>query len=122
MSTEHSGPSSMLVFVRSSKETGGQPIKAGPKGPILWADGDFLKELQEGCGDWDISDRNVPAPENGQRGLLMFVGWIEVSVGDDPDVHWEGWWRQLSMWELAKLRFGEEPYGKSTPVDEVKLG
>lgn len=118
---EYKGPSSLLAFVRSSQETGDQRIKVGTEGPILWADGKFLEELQNGCGGWDLGDHEIPAPEGDLCGLLMFEGWLETTPGDDSDVNWEGWWRQLTMWELAQLRHGQPPHGKHTPGEREEV-
>jgi hypothetical protein len=93
------GPSEMLAFVRPGLDSG----------HILSASGEFLTELRDGAGGWDIADHNMPTPR--EHGLLLFDGWIEVGHGDSPDVSWVGEWRRLTHWEMARVRFGLSPSG-----------
>ena len=109
------GPSAFLAFVRSSKETGDSRIKIGAEGHILWATGEFLRELNE-HGSWQIADHEIEPPGN-LVGLLVYEGFIEVGYGEDPDVEWRGSWRQLSHWELLRVRFGKPPWGEHTPLE-----
>ena len=99
------GPSAIIAFVRIGKQLGEQDIKVSAEGPILWAEGEFLRELQEGCGGWDIADHELPDPPG--AGLWAFEGWIEVGHGPDAEVEWQGDWRRLTHWEMCRLRFGK---------------
>lgn len=101
---DYQGPSAMVAFVRAGKEFGEATIKISAEGPILWASGEFLKELEEGGGGWDIGDHEVPDPPG--AGLFILEGFIEVGVGEDPDVNFEGQWRRLSHWEILLMRYG----------------
>lgn len=114
--SHEAGPSAMIAFVRIGKELGEATIKVGAEGPILWATGCFLKELEEGCGGWEISDHELPDPPG--AGLFAFEGFIEVTVGDDPDVVWEGSWRRLAHWEMLRMRFGQPAWIEKAETDE----
>lgn len=103
----------MVAFVRKGTEHGEATIKVGAEGPILWATGDFLRELQDGAGGWDLGDHEIEEPT--ETGLLCFEGFIEVGFGEDPDVEWRGAWRRLNHWEMLRMRFGKTPWGN----DEV---
>jgi hypothetical protein len=92
--TVQNEPSVLVAFVHSSRAAG----------PILMASGAFLREIREGAGGVDISDYNMPPPDH--VGLLVFEGWIEHRAQDDGDALFEGWWRQLTHWELSRMRFG----------------
>ena len=93
------GPSALLAFVRPERG----------RGPILLATGEFLTEVRDGCASWDIGDYDMPMPD--RPGLLVFEGWIEVNAGPDPDVSFRGSWRQLTHWEMCRVRFGLSPFG-----------
>jgi hypothetical protein len=88
------GPSTLVAFVRPELDAG----------PILTADGEFLDELRSGCGGWDIGDYNMTMPT--RPGLQIYEGWREVTAGPDEDVHLVGDWRQLTHWEMCRMRFG----------------
>lgn len=85
-------PSSLVAFVRPELDSG----------PILTADGEFLEEVR--VSGWDISDHNMPLPTT--MGLQIFEGWVEVGHEPDPDVSIVGSWRQLTHWEMCRMRFG----------------
>lgn len=86
------GPGRLLAFVKEDLD----------EGPILLCSGAFIEEIRE-CG-YNIADHNMPAPNC--HGLLVFEGFIEHTRGPDPDVMWLGEWRQLTHWELCRLRYG----------------
>ena len=92
-----SGPSRLLAFVRPE----------GDNGPVLAADGDFHKEVFE--GGWDIENYNMPMSLP-LYGLLIFEGFIEVGTEPEPDVSLSGEWRQLSHWEICRVRHGWLPW------------
>lgn len=88
--------SRMLVFVRGKDE-----------GPILDVSGeDFTEEIAQSGSD--ICNHDIEKPP--RQGLLVFEGWVEVSGGEDPDVLFVGGWRELTHWEMCKVRCGETPF------------
>ena len=90
------GPSALLAYVRDE-------TAHGPVGLILEVTGAFADEVSN--GGLDLEDHGLPHV-GPARGLLVFEGWIDVGVGPEPDVHWQGGWRALDHWELCQLRFG----------------
>lgn len=85
-------PSILVAYIRDSLDSG----------PILEASSDFLKELHEGGGGWDIGDYNMPMPQH--PGIQVLEGWLEYTGGEEPDVHFTGNWRQLTHWEMSRFR------------------
>lgn len=90
-------PSRLLAFVRPELDCG----------PILAADGEFIEECRA-IGAWDISDNNMTTPT--AWGLQVYEGWLERAAGDDGDVTFVGAWRQLTHWEMCRVRFGMSPF------------
>lgn len=108
-------PGRALVFIRA------MPGALEPKlqGPILDADGAFAAEVQHGGND--MADHSLMTSSAAdlfwarrRAGLLVFEGWLEHTSGPDPDVHWIGQWRALTLWEMCLLRAGE-PLWKKAP-------
>jgi hypothetical protein len=95
-----SEPSVLVAFVRESDGRHG----VFDEGPILEANGDFLRELRDSAGGWDIGDHNMPALDG--PGLWMLCGWIETGPGPDPDVEFVGSWERLSHWSMCRMRCG----------------
>jgi len=77
------------------------------EGPILqWHGPELDNELSH--GGRDIADHNFPPPPRG--GLVIFEGWLEVSHGPDPDVMFVGEWRELTHWEICRMRHAMTPW------------
>lgn len=92
-------PVRLLAFVR----------EPGDEGSILlWSGSMEFKETVDMAG-YDISDHNMPVP-NRKHGLLIFEGWIRWDPGPEPDSHLDGEWRQLTFWEISRVRFGLPPW------------
>ena len=100
-------PGRMVVFIRDWKEPTDN-IDRGPDGPILYVEGEMLKrevaEHSDELGDHIFEKRTE------LRGLLIFEGWVEVGMGEDPDVTLVGEWRKLDHWEMCKVREGLAPW------------
>ena len=90
-------PLRLVAFVRPELD----------QGPILAAEGHFSVLLRE-IGSWDICDLDMMMPN--RMGLLVFEGWAERSPTDDTDIRWVGAWREMTHWELCRLRFGMTPF------------
>ncbi len=76
-------------------------------GQILEATGDFLVEAIE--HSWIMDDHEMMMPV--VPGIQIFEGWVEVGVGEDPDIRWFGSWRLLTHWEMCRVRHGMSPFG-----------
>lgn len=90
-------PLRLLAFVRPELD----------QGPILAAEGDWANMLRE-VGSWDIGDYSMRMPD--RPGLHIFEGWTKLMPDDPSDMQWEGEWRQLTHWEMCRLRFGMVPW------------
>lgn len=88
-----------LVFVqrRAQKTQQGEWF-----GPILEASGGFREEISNSGSD--LEEHDVPKPP--RSGLLLFEGWVEILGSEDPDVSWVGEWRELTHWEMCRVRCG----------------
>ena len=106
----------MIAFVRIGPTMVEATIEISAEGPILWAEGEFLKELTDGCGGWEIGDHELPDPPG--AGLFAFEGWIEVGHCEDSDVEWKGDWRRLTHWEMCRMRFGKPAWLESHETEE----
>lgn len=94
------GPSRLMAYVHA----------CGDEGPILSAVGAFVDELKN--AGYDVSDHDMPKPDVGHVGLLVFEGWVDVGPGDDPDVSLVGSWRRLTHWEMCRVTFGLSPFAE----------
>lgn len=107
-------PSQALIYVYEVPRENSRRAQ----GIILDATGDFQHEMREvgRCLD-DHTFEEQPTT----TGLQMFVGWVEVGPGDDPDVTLVGSWSPLTHWEMCCVRFGNSPFArgaKSEPSTE----
>lgn len=89
-------PGKLLAFVRPEIDSG----------PILCATVPFLEEIWQ--SGWDISDHDMPMSD--ASGLQIFEGWIELSGDPEPDPRFVGQWRQLTHWEMCRVRHGMMPF------------
>ena len=87
----------LLVFVRPELDNG----------PILIHSGCFSEEVWE--RGWDISDHEMPCAT--RMGLYIFEGFISYSPGPEPDIYFSGEYRDLTHWEMCRLRIGLIPWG-----------
>lgn len=78
----------------------------GYTGPILEASGVFVEDVLN--FGRDISDHDMPNANN--EGLLIFEGFIEHTAGPDPDLFFCGEWRNLTHWEMCRVRVGLSPW------------
>jgi len=91
-------PSMLLAYLHSQRD----------EGPILAATGEFAEEVRN--SGWDTSDHEMPCGD--VAGLQVFEGWIEVGPGPDPDIAFVGSWRQLTHWEMCRVRYGLPPWSE----------
>jgi len=83
----------LLVFVRPELDNG----------PILIHNGCFSDEVM--YKGWDVSDHNMPCAN--VMGLQIFEGFLEVI---DEEVILSGSYRQLTHYEMCRLRAGLIPW------------
>lgn len=79
--------------------------QGGPS-PILRADGALKIEVES--HGWFLEDHDMPEPS--ERGLMVFEGLVESSVGPEPESILRGRWRPITHAELCRLAEGRCPW------------
>ena len=86
----------MLIFVRPELDNG----------PILIHDGCFSEQVLK--GGWDISRHEMPCADI--PGLQIFEGFVSYDSGEDRNIYLSGMYRQLTHYEMCRLRMGLIPW------------